>query len=182
MDLAQENKELKEQLAAAVDFVKKNQEIAENYKLSAELYKQLYDDSIVRIQNSIPKCIPVTVPDKQLNAIKGAAAAGVRETSCKMPETDAFSKQIADAVANKISPSIKSKFKEAAEKAKIKVEHTHYHWNRLGQFASSETNEKVMTILAIITSISVAFAIILILGLNGKGGDLARWMLSLIIK
>ena len=117
--------------------------VAETFKETSEADRQTLRESLKTLVDEIHKRPAAYIPETEINKIRVAISNSV----ARAPD---MSGQV-DRIANDIARRAASILANDTE-IKVGVEHTHththHHWNRLGQFASNETNEKWMKGLA----------------------------------
>ena len=123
-------------------------------------------DSVTTLnRNGLTTSIPATEVDKVVNAAKQGVRQAATHVQLPAPDLSPQTDDIADAVATKVVSKMDDNLDNMISKktVKIKVEHNHYHYNRMFcNWASSETNRKTMCVLAgIIAVLAIAIGVML---------------------
>ena len=123
-------------------------------------------DSVTTLnRNGLTTSIPATEVDKVVNAAKQGVRQAATHVQLPAPDLSPQTDDIADAVATKVVSQMDDRIDKMISRktVKIKVEHNHYHYNRMFcNWASSETNRKTMCVLAgIIAVLAIAIGVML---------------------
>ena len=140
-------------------------EIAETYKEMCEEDRKTLRDTLKTLVEEIRKRPQATIPDSEIEKMKSAIRSARAAAPDMSGQAESFANKVAALLDNKIGNVLEKKAESVV--GTIKVEHTHNHWNRLGQFASSETSEKWITGLAWTVVILLAALVIIHLRITG---------------
>ena len=93
---------------------------------AARTYKDVNDKAINTISNAVKQQPKAIIPDSEMTRLKN----NISQTPCALPETDEFTKALADQVYKIIAPTIRSEIKSAvgATDLTLNHEHTHRHY------------------------------------------------------
>ena len=97
---------------------------------AARTYKEVNDKAINTISTAVKQQPKAIIPDSEMTRLKN----NISQTPCALPETDEFTKALADQVYKIIAPVIRSEIKSAvgATDITIKHDHTHNHYSLAG--------------------------------------------------
>ena len=97
---------------------------------AARTYKDVNDKTINTISTAVKQQPKAIIPDSEMEKLKN----NISQTPCALPETDEFTKELADQVYKIIAPVIRSEIKSAvgATDITIKHDHTHNHYSLAG--------------------------------------------------
>ena len=141
-------------------------EIAETYKEMAEEERNTLRETLATLIEEIRKRPEAHFSDTEI-------ARAVNSINAQLKAPDITSTQVdnmAQTIANKTAILLKDGI---TVHEKVEHTHTHHHWNRLGQFASSETNEKWMKGLA--WTIVILLAALVVIHLRWFGVIKWQW-------
>ena len=143
----------------------KEEDILGEIKSLKESVDILADSVTTLNRNGLTTSIPATEVDKVVNAAKQGVRQAATHVQLPAPDLSPQTDDIADAVATKVVSQMDDNLDNMISKktVKIKVEHNHYHYNRMFcNWASSETNRKTMCVLAgIIAVLAIAIGVML---------------------
>ena len=141
----------------------KEENILDEIKSLKESMNILADSVTTLNRNGLTTSIPATEVDKVVNAAKQGVRQAATHVQLPAPDLSPQTDDIADAVATKVVSQMDDNLDNMISKktVKIKVEHNHYHYNRMFcNWASSETNRKTMCVLAgIIAVLAIAMGV-----------------------
>jgi hypothetical protein len=126
---------------------------------AARTYKDVNDKAINTISTAVKQQPKAIIPDSEMTRLKN----NISQTPCALPETDEFTKALADQVYKIIAPVIRSEIKSAvgATDITIKHDHTHNHYSLAGFWKIvNDTAKKWIIGLAMSTLILVATLVI----------------------
>ena len=126
---------------------------------AARTYKDVNDKAINTISTAVKQQPKAIIPDSEMEKLKN----NISQTPCALPETDEFTKALADQVYKIIAPVIRSEIKSAvgATDITIKHDHTHNHYSLAGFWKIvNDTAKKWIIGLAMSTLILVATLVI----------------------
>ena len=109
---------------------------------AARTYKDVNDKAINTISTAVKQQPKAIIPDSEMEKLKN----NISQTPCALPETDEFTKELADQVYKIIAPVIRSEIKSAvgATDITLKHEHTHRHYSYSASFDMiNDTDKKV---------------------------------------
>ena len=125
---------------------------------AARTYKDVNDKAINTISTAVKQQPKAIIPDSEMTRLKN----NISQTPCALPETDEFTKALADQVYKIIAPVIRSEIKSAvgATDITIKHDHTHNHYSLAGFWKIvNDTAKKWIIGLGIFSVVSIgAFA------------------------
>lgn len=143
----------------------KEENILDEIKSLKESMNILADSVTTLNRNGLTTSIPATEVNKVVNAAKEGVRQAATHVQLPAPDLSPQTDDIADAVATKVVSQMDDNLDNMISKktVKIKVEHNHYHYNRMFcNWASSETNRKTMCVLAgIIAVLAIAIGVML---------------------
>ena len=143
----------------------KEEDILDEIKSLKESVDILADSVTTLNRNGLTTSIPATEVDKVVNAAKQGVRQAATHVQLPAPDLSPQTDDIADAVATKVVSQMDDRVDTmiSGKTVKIKVEHNHYHYNRMFcNWASSETNRKTMCVLAgIIAVLAIAIGVML---------------------
>ena len=143
----------------------KEENILDEIKSLKESMNILADSVTTLNRNGLTTSIPATEVDKVVNAAKQGVRQAATHVQLPAPDLSPQTDDIADAVATKVVSQMDDRVDTMISRktVKIKVEHNHYHYNRMFcNWASSETNRKTMCVLAgIIAVLAIAIGVML---------------------
>ena len=143
----------------------KEDKVLEQIKSLKESVDILADSVTTLNRNGLTTSIPATEVDKVVNAAKQGVRQAATHVQLPAPDLSPQTDDIADAVATKVVSQMDDRVDTMISRktVKIKVEHNHYHYNRMFcNWASSETNRKTMCVLAgIIAVLAIAIGVML---------------------
>ena len=90
---------------------------------AARTYKDVNDKAINTISTAVKQQPKAIIPDSEMEKLKN----NISQTPCALPETDEFTKELADQVYKIIAPSIRTEIKSAVGATDITVKHDHRH-------------------------------------------------------
>ena len=126
---------------------------------AARTYKDVNDKAINTISTAVKQQPKAIIPDSEMIRLKN----NISQTPCALPETDEFTKALADQVYKIIAPVIRSEIKSAvgATDITIKHDHTHNHYSLAGFWKIvNDTAKKWIIGLAMSTLILAATLVI----------------------
>jgi hypothetical protein len=143
----------------------KEEDILDEIKSLKESVDILADSVTTLNRNGLTTSIPATEVDKVVNAAKQGVRQAATHVQLPAPDLSPQTDDIADAVATKVVSQMDDRVDTMISRktVKIKVEHNHYHYNRMFcNWASSETNRKTMCVLSgIIAVLAIAIGVML---------------------
>jgi hypothetical protein len=143
----------------------KEENILDEIKSLKESVDILADSVATLNRNGLTTSIPATEVDKVVNAAKQGVRQAATHVQLPAPDLSPQTDDIADAVATKVVSQMDDRVDTMISRktVKIKVEHNHYHYNRMFcNWASSETNRKTMCVLSgIIAVLAIAIGVML---------------------
>jgi hypothetical protein len=143
----------------------KEENILDEIKSLKESVDILADSVTTLNRNGLTTSIPATEVDKVVNAAKQGVRQAATHVQLPAPDLSPQTDDIADAVATKVVSQMDDRVDTMISRktVKIKVEHNHYHYNRMFcNWASSETNRKTMCVLSgIIAVLAIAIGVML---------------------
>jgi hypothetical protein len=143
----------------------KEENILDEIKSLKESVDILADSVTTLNRNGLTTSIPATEVDKVVNAAKQGVRQAATHVQLPAPDLSPQTDDIADAVATKVVSQMDDRVDTmiSGKTVKIKVEHNHYHYNRMFcNWASSETNRKTMCVLSgIIAVLAIAIGVML---------------------
>ncbi len=97
---------------------------------AAIAYKNTNDKTIRTLSMAIKQQPQAIIPESEMAKLKN----NISQTPCALPDTDEFTKKLADQVYEIITPTIRSEIKSAvgATDITIKHDHTHNHYSLAG--------------------------------------------------
>ena len=90
---------------------------------AARTYKDVNDKAINTISNAVKQQPKAIIPDSEMTRLNN----NISQTPCALPETDEFTKALADQVYKIIAPVIRSEIKSAVGATDITINHEHKH-------------------------------------------------------
>ena len=90
---------------------------------AARTYKETNDKAINTISNAVKQQPKAIIPDSEMTKLKN----NISQTQCALPDTEEFTKELADQVYKIITPSIRSEIKSAVGATDITINHEHKH-------------------------------------------------------
>lgn len=90
---------------------------------AARTYKEVNDKAINTISTAVKQQPKAIIPDSEMTRLKN----NISQTPCALPETDEFTKELADQVYKIIAPVIRSEIKSAIGATDITINHEHTH-------------------------------------------------------
>jgi hypothetical protein len=90
---------------------------------AARTYKDVNDKAINTISTAVKQQPKAIIPDSEMEKLKN----NISQTPCALPETDAFTKELANQVYKIIAPVIRSEIKSAVGATDITINHEHTH-------------------------------------------------------
>ena len=90
---------------------------------AARTYKETNDKAINTISNAVKQQPKAIIPDSEMTKLKN----NISQTQCALPDTEEFSKELADQVYKIIAPSIRTEIKSAVGATDITINHEHKH-------------------------------------------------------
>jgi hypothetical protein len=143
----------------------KEENILDEIKSLKESMNILADSVTTLNRNGLTTSIPATEVNKVVNAAKEGVRQAATHVQLPAPDLSPQTDDIADAVATKVVSQMDDRVDTMISRktVKIKVEHNHYHYNRMFcNWASSETNRKTMCVLSgIIAVLAIAIGVML---------------------
>lgn len=143
----------------------KEENILDEIKSLKESVDILADSVTTLNRNGLTTSIPATEVNKVVNAAKEGVRQAATHVQLPAPDLSPQTDDIADAVATKVVSQMDDRVDTMISRktVKIKVEHNHYHYNRMFcNWASSETNRKTMCVLSgIIAVLAIAIGVML---------------------
>ena len=121
---------------------------------AARTYKDVNDKAINTISTAVKQQPKAIIPDSEMEKLKN----NISQTPCALPETDEFTKELADQVYKIIAPVIRSEIKSAvgATDVTINHEHRHNHYSYSASFDMiNDTAKKWIIILGIFAVVSL---------------------------
>ena len=143
----------------------KEEDILDEIKSLKESVDILADSVTTLDRNGLTTTIPDSEKAKVGDAAKRAVKQAAAEVKLNPPDLSPQTDSIADKVAAKVVSQMDDRVDKMISRktVKIKVEHNHYHYNRMFcNWASSETNRKTICVLAgIIAVLAIAIGVML---------------------
>ena len=90
---------------------------------AARTYKETNDKAINTISNAVKQQPKAIIPDSEMTKLKN----NISQTQCALPDTEEFTKELADQVYKIITPSIRAEIKSAVGATDITINHEHKH-------------------------------------------------------
>ena len=90
---------------------------------AARTYKETNDKAINTISNAVKQQPKAIIPDSEMTKLKN----NISQTQCALPDTEEFTKELADQVYKIIAPSIRTEIKSAVGATDITINHEHKH-------------------------------------------------------
>ena len=90
---------------------------------AARTYKETNDKAITTISNAVKQQPKAIIPDSEMTKLKN----NISQTQCALPDTEEFTKELADQVYKIIAPSIRAEIKSAVGATDITINHEHKH-------------------------------------------------------
>ena len=90
---------------------------------AARIYKETNDKAINTISNAVKQQPKAIIPDSEMTKLKN----NISQTQCALPDTEEFTKELADQVYKIIAPSIRTEIKSAVGATDITINHEHKH-------------------------------------------------------
>ena len=90
---------------------------------AARTYKETNDKAINTISNAVKQQPKAIIPDSEMTKLKN----NISQTQCALPDTEEFTKELADQVYKIIAPSIRTEIKSAVGATDITINHEHEH-------------------------------------------------------
>ena len=90
---------------------------------AARTYKETNDKAINTISNAVKQQPKAIIPDSEMTKLKN----NISQTQCALPDTEEFTKELADQVYKIIAPSIRAEIKSAVGATDITINHEHKH-------------------------------------------------------
>lgn len=130
-------------------------DISETYKEMCEEDRKTLRETLKTLVEEIHKRPQAIIPESEYAKLRQAISTTKAAAPDMSEETDRIAKDVATKTAALLAQGIKQEVKHVHE-------HKHTHYNMMGQFASSETNRKVMRTLVLII-------VTLVLGISTAG-------------
>lgn len=90
---------------------------------AARTYKETNDKAINTISNAVKQQPKAIIPDSEMTKLKN----NISQTQCALPDTEEFTKELADQVYKIIAPSVRAEIKSAVGATDITINHEHKH-------------------------------------------------------